>query len=226
MIIPWLKLLLIFLWRFRKIIIISSVISAKTGSFYFVKMGNTNKKIRGRDWIFFDLDGTLADTMPALYNIYIKFLDNFKKRGTREEFLMCSGSLPEIILFLRSRHDLKASRDDLLKLYRKEVLASYGKLKPVKNARMVLRELNELNYKLMLVTSAEKDTAMGFILRQGWQKYFQNYVFGNEVENAKPNPAIYRLALEKAGIGPRAAGGGEESPHGGQVSKKTKIIKL
>mgnify|MGYP001573834756 FL=1 len=173
-------------------------------------------------WIFFDLDGTLADTIPVLYNVYLNFLNNFKKTGTKKEFAILNGySLPEIVLFLKSKHNLKASKSYLLKLYKDKILISYNNgVKPLDNAHVVLQKLHKLNYKLMLVTSADYNIALRFISSQGWRKYFQNYVFGNEVDKAKPNPAIYKLAIKKAGISPAAATTIEDSPNGVLSAKR------
>ena len=38
-------------------------------------------------WIFFDFDGTLVGSIPAMYQIYLKFLKKFGKIGTKNEFL-------------------------------------------------------------------------------------------------------------------------------------------
>ena len=190
-------------------------------------MKRTNKKIAGIKWIFFDLDGTLADTVPALYKVYLDFLSNYKKEGTRKEFAILNGySLPEIILFLKSKHNLKASKSYLLKSYRKNILNSYKKVRPMNNARIVLQNISRLNYKLMLVTSANRNIALNFISSQGWQKYFHNYVFGNEVKKSKPDPTIYNLAVEKAGVAPKNVAVIEDSPNGILSAKRAGILTI
>ncbi len=176
-------------------------------------------------WIFFDLDGTLADTVPALYDVYINFLNNFNKQGTRKEFARLNGpSLPEIVLILKLKYNLKNNKEYLLELYREKISNSYKKVMPMADAGIVLQRLNELNYKLMLVTSASRDIALRFISGQGWQKYFQNYVFGNEVKKAKPDPAIYNLALKKAGITSSEVAVIEDSPNGILSAKRAGIL--
>lgn len=191
----------------------------KSRTFHLRKV--RDKKIAGVKWIFFDLDGTLADTIPALYKAYLNFLNNFKKRGTRKEFAILNGpSLPEIVSYLKTKHNLKSSYNDLLRLYGELVLNSYSKVGPMDNAQIVLQKLNKLNHKLMLVTSANRDIALKFVSNQGWQKYFQNYVFGNEMKKAKPDPAIYKLALKKAGVYPAAAITIEDSTNGVSSAKQ------
>ena len=48
----------------------------------------TNIKI---DWIFFDLDGTLADSLPAMYQVYLNYLTDFGQNGSKEEFEELNG---------------------------------------------------------------------------------------------------------------------------------------
>jgi HAD superfamily hydrolase (TIGR01509 family) len=173
------------------------------------------KKIAGIKWIFFDLDGTLINTIQALYKIYLDFLNDFNKKGSRKEFEMLSGSLSEIIKILKSKYKLRSTERSLLKLYRDKLSNHYDtKIKPIADAELILQKLNKSNFKLMLVTSASHKLADKLLSRLGWGEYFQNYVFGNEVKISKPDPTIYRLALKKAGITSKDALAIEDSFNG------------
>jgi len=60
--------------------------------------------------ILFDLDGTPADSMPALYAAFCKFLDDYGIAGTKEAFDALNGPpLPEIIRVLKNTHELSAA---------------------------------------------------------------------------------------------------------------------
>jgi len=51
------------------------------------------------DWIFFDLDGTLADSIKIMNDVYFKFLAHFNLKGNIDEFNQLNGpSLNEIII--------------------------------------------------------------------------------------------------------------------------------
>lgn len=156
-----------------------------------------NKKY---NWIFFDLDGTLADSIPAMYQVYLDFLDRFDKRGSKDEFEELNGpSLPEIISVLKTRYDLVDDDVFLIGLYKEKILGVYKNIvKPMNGAGDVLEMLKSRGYKLLLVTSASQEIAIEFVKHQEWGKYFQNYVFGNEIKKAKPASEIYDLALKKA----------------------------
>ncbi len=156
-----------------------------------------NKKYK---WTFFDFDGTLADSVPSLYQVYMDFLNEFDKKGTKEEFEELNGpALSEIVSVLKSRYGLIDDQAALVDLYKKQVLNAYKNIvKPMNGAGDILEALKNKGYKLLLVTSASQEVANGFVKRQRWSKYFQDCVFGNEIKKAKPDSEIYDRALKKA----------------------------
>jgi HAD superfamily hydrolase (TIGR01509 family) len=179
-----------------------------------------NKKC---DWIFFDLDGTLADSLPAMYQIYLNFLNQFEKKGTRAEFEELNGpALPEIIMVLKIRYGLVDDEVFLIDLYKRQISDAYKNVvKPINGAADVLETLKNNGYKLLLVTSASREIASDFVKRQKWDKYFQDYVYGDEINKAKPASEIYDFALKKAGVSSDAVIVVEDSSNGVKSAKGT-----
>lgn len=157
------------------------------------------KKHKKFNWIFFDLDGTLADSIPALYKVHKDFLARFGLVCNKEEFEKLNGpSLLEIIIFLKNKYKLVEDKNYLINLYRSATLNAYRNyVKSHDGLDVMLKELKHRGYKLVLVTSADREIAMEFINSQKLGKYFQDYIFGDEVKKAKPDSAIYDLALKK-----------------------------
>jgi len=154
------------------------------------------------NWVFFDLDGTLADSIPTLYRIYTEFLAQFGIKGTKAEFSALNGpSMMEIVTFLKSKYKLTDSVSSLMELYKNRIMQSYKYyVKPVKGSKAVLEVLRNNGYKIMLVTSSNKEISFEFIKTQKWDKYFNDYVFGNEIKRSKPDPEIYWKAISKASV--------------------------
>lgn len=152
------------------------------------------------NWIFFDLDGTLADSIPALFQSYLNFLSEFDLVGSKLEFDELNGpSMTEIISILKSRHNLKQDEKTLIKLYNTKIADLYmNSVLPIDGAESILKDLQKNGLKLMLVTSSIKEIALNFIKCRNWENYFEDFVFGDEIKNSKPNPEIYNLALKKA----------------------------
>lgn len=174
-------------------------------------------------WIFFDLDGTLADSIPAMYQVYLNFLNKFDKKGTREEFEELNGpALPEIITVLKTRYGLVDDEVFLIDLYKRQISDAYkNTVKPINGAADVLETLKNKGYKLLLVTSAGREIANDFVKRQRWDKYFQNYIYGDEINKAKPASEIYDFALKKASVSSDAVIVVEDSFNGVKSAKGT-----
>ncbi|MCR5201615.1 MAG: HAD-IA family hydrolase, partial [Lachnospiraceae bacterium] len=68
--------------------------------------------------------------------------------------------------------------------------------------------------RMALATSTAKDRAVYHLKNHGIYDYFDEFVFGNEVKNGKPEPDIYLTACEKLGVKPEEAIGIEDSING------------
>lgn len=167
-------------------------------------------------YVFFDLDGTLADNLAAMYQIYANFLAEFSLEATKAEFDGLNGpSLREIVAILKQRYSLEPSEEALYQLYESKLADGYKALiPPMPFAQEALETLFTEGATLVLVTSAPMPLAQSFLARVGWENYFTAFVFGNEVKNSKPNPEIYRLALEKVGSPQGRIVAVEDSPSG------------
>ncbi len=152
-------------------------------------------------WILFDLDGTLADSLPALYQAYLDFLATHGATGTRDEFNTLHGNLPEIVARLKNAHNLSAPQNELEREYHGLMRRAYAEqVNPYPDAEKILAELKQLGYSIGLVTSAKKELALTFIQKQKWDKFFSLAVFGDEVPKGKPAPNIFYHACHLKGI--------------------------
>jgi len=179
-------------------------------------------------WIFFDFDGTLVDSVPTMYQIYIHFLEKFGETGTKKEFDELNGpSLPEIISLLKKRYNLKDSEQSLIALYKEAIASDYGpSLVPVDDAEEILKTLQNNGYSLALITSAYRNIIQPIIKNLHWEHYFKHCIFGDEVLQSKPNPDIYLLALKKTNAPREAVVAVEDSPNGIMSAKRARIFTL
>lgn len=174
--------------------------------------------------IFFDLDGTLAQSVSSLRDVYGEFLSHFGMAGSAEEFDEINGkSLSEIVTLLKERYALQGDVVQLEEKYRSFVFAAYGRVSAAPGAGTLLRQLAAEGYVLGLVTSAPRILAESFINGQGWGKLFSLYMCGDEVAHAKPNPEIYRRALALSRDIPEEVVAVEDSPHGVQAATRAGI---
>jgi HAD superfamily hydrolase (TIGR01509 family) len=153
--------------------------------------------------ILFDLDGTLADSLPALYEVYGEFLAAHGKEGSRAGFYGLQGSLRENVTALKTAHSLADPLEDLVNEYQNRIEAAFGtKLLPFPDADRVLRDLKSAGYRLGLVTSADRRLASLFVQRLNWEPLFDFIVGGNDVQHGKPAPDLYLTACRNFDLAP------------------------
>ncbi len=166
--------------------------------------------------VLFDFDGTLADSISAMKDVYREFAAAYSFSPTDTEFDELNGpSLATIIDILQRRHGLAPSKEELFDAYTQLIDQVYAtSVRPHIAADALLSTLHAAGKRLFLVTSASPGVVKLFLSRVGFVHYFTGHVFGNEVTEAKPNGAIYQLAISRYQIDPSTAIVVEDSPNG------------
>ncbi|BEL02260.1 HAD family hydrolase [Actinoplanes sichuanensis] len=77
-----------------------------------------------------------------------------------------------------------------------------------------LREAEGLGLRLAVASSSRREWVAGHLARTGDLARFEVLACGDEVAGHKPDPAVYRLALDRLGLPPEAAVAFEDTPHG------------
>ena len=157
---------------------------------------------RRYDVILFDLDGTLADSLPLMRQIYFDFVASRGGLGREAEFEELNGkSLAEIVSLLKSRYGLASDDKTLLAEYRAAIAHRYlveTRLTP--HVEQTLSRLISAEYQLGLVTSASEEVAQGFLRRHGLTGFFTHIVCAAPSTKGKPHPELYLAALRCFGI--------------------------
>jgi HAD superfamily hydrolase (TIGR01509 family) len=168
-----------------------------------------------RRGLFLDLDGTLADSLTALRAVYYDFLARFGVAGSEAEFQSLNGPpLVRIVDILRKTHDLAPSREELLALYGDLIARSHDRVLPAPGALELLTEAGRHGWAVAVVTSTAREPAQRWLVRTGLAPLVDVIVGGDEVETGKPDPAPYRLALERTGCAASCSLAVEDSPQG------------
>jgi HAD superfamily hydrolase (TIGR01509 family) len=184
-------------------------------------------KPKNIQWVFFDLDGTLADSIPMLFEVYRNFLREAEIPNDEADLNQLNGfSLSEIIHFLKSKYKINISSEELYSLYKSKISEAYEReVTPMPGASEVLQRIGQL-FKIQLVTSGARSEAMGFIRKQGWENLFTSYVFGDEITKGKPNPEIYNLAKARAGCSTQFIVTLEDSVNGVKASTDAGLMTI
>ncbi len=148
------------------------------------------------EWIFFDLDGTLVDSIEIMYNVYCNFLHSFHIIGTKIEFENLNGpSLKEIVIYLKNKYDLHDSVEELLVKYGNMIEQSYNNVKPFRDSTELLSYLKNKGYKLAIVSSSTSNLVQSILKKNNWLNYFSLIITGDQIKKSKPSPDIYNLCI-------------------------------
>lgn len=165
--------------------------------------------------VLLDLDGTLVDSLPEIYHIYCKFLAKYGHMGSKEEFDSLNGpSLKEVIEKLKHTYKIPDPLEDLIEYYTFKTMEVYQDLPLFPGVRDFLSFSKENGLLLAVVTAAPRMAAEFFLTRHKVDHFFVTLISGDEVEKAKPDPAIYQKVLKRLNLLPANAVAIEDSSKG------------
>lgn len=142
--------------------------------------------------LIFDFDGVLVDSLSALYEIYLTFLDSYDIKGNREEFDKLNGpSLKEIVRYFRKHYSLQDSIDILHTKYLSLLENIYEKVTLNPGVMETLHTLKKLGIKCIVATSSKREPVEQLLKRHHISDFFDAVITGDDVTQAKPAPEIY-----------------------------------
>lgn len=151
--------------------------------------------------ILVDFDGTLIDSIGSLFDAYCRFLRLYGQKGSKDEFNSLNGpSVLEVVGILKVKYNISDEIDELYRKYNQLIAESYANSSPFADADKFLSFIHAKGIKLILVTSSRSQACLPLIDKFGWDKYFSDFVWGEDVKKSKPSPDIYIKALNKAGV--------------------------
>jgi HAD superfamily hydrolase (TIGR01509 family) len=155
---------------------------------------------RARGYLL-DLDGTLCDSLAALYDVYSQFMAAHGAKATMEEFQRLNGvPLPEIIGILKSTHGLSPDQATLLQHYNDQLKIGTFLARPFPGAETFLNEIRGQGGKIALVTSSPEEHARAWLERNQLHVYFDAVIGGDSINRGKPAPDPYIEGARKLGL--------------------------
>ena len=148
--------------------------------------------------LFLDLDGTLADSLDTMRNVYQRFMSQHNKIGSDEEFSFLNGPpLKEVITFLAKKHQIQEDYKILLAHYNDLVCDAYRDVSTKKGTLDLIKIGRQKNWKICLVTSNNRAVVDVWLKTNKLQAYFDEIVTGEDVKKGKPDPSPYLIGLQK-----------------------------
>ena len=145
--------------------------------------------------LIFDLDGTLIDSSPGVVEAVNYSLRQMGQPEQEPEVIKTFIGYPLEKMYPQFTD---APLEELYAHFRAkaaETIVSSTEILP--GVTQTLRRLEERGYRMAIATTKIKANVNGILEKLGWQKIFHVATAGDEVEKVKPDPAIFRLTLER-----------------------------
>ena len=171
--------------------------------------------------IIFDLDGLLIDSEVISYQMYQDLLQLYGHSFTVEEYARNYSGKTELgnMEALVNNYKLPITVQEGLDFTVTKEREYFKKGVSLKSgARELLDYLKNKEYKIALASSSTRERALYALMQHGIEGYFDEMVFGTEVEKGKPNPDIFLKACEKVKESPETCLVLEDSEAGIQAS--------
>jgi HAD superfamily hydrolase (TIGR01509 family) len=153
-----------------------------------------------RRGLFFDLDGTLADSSAAMRQVFRDFAASFGRETTEADYDALHGSpVPIIITKLKRAWALPQKPAELLERYNQLIDAAFSQIPPTPGASATIEAACAHGWKVGVVTSNTAARSRAWLARRGLASFVEIVVGGDEVCLGKPQPEPYRVALARSG---------------------------
>lgn len=155
--------------------------------------------------IIFDCDGTLVDSMPVHYELWVESLRHYQApfEFTEEEFYSLAGIREQdAVNILNAKHgtevDAEGVAEHKFRLFQ-ERLTEVREIRPVSElARRAHRE----KVPISVASGSEEDTVRGVLRANDMERLFEVIITPKLVEKGKPAPDMFLLAAERMGLDP------------------------
>lgn len=177
-----------------------------------------SSKLNKTDIFFlFDLDGTLIDTDRVHYKTYVQAFKSFGLKFISYEKFIQEINNNTLELFIKQKYNLTEEYFSVIKDIKNKNLKNIRQIKFIPGGKDILNliQKNQLNY--CIVTNTSLENVKHFQSINSFLSQFNNIITGDDTLNRKPDPACYKLAIEKYYKGETEIIGFENTVAGGKA---------
>lgn len=165
-----------------------------------------------RRGIFFDLNGTLAESHGVARRVFDNFATAFGHAATDAEFSAIDGSpAPIVIARLKRDWELPQRLLDLVHFYNTLLDAAFLDVPAARGTTETLEAAFRHGWKVSVVTSNAAARSRSWLARRGLATFVDVVIGGDEVCLGKPGPEPYLMALARSGCARHASIAVEDS---------------
>lgn len=175
--------------------------------------------------ILFDMDGVLIDAKDWHYEALNKALNLFGIEISRYDHLTTFDGLPTKVKLklLSSKYylpnELHSFINGMKQIYTTELV--YQRCHPMFHHEYALSKLKAEGYKVAVCSNSIRKTIELMMERAGLSSYIDLIVSNEDVSKSKPDPEMYKTAIEKFGLRPEECIVVEDNPNGIQAGRSS-----
>jgi len=147
---------------------------------------NANENGRGFDAVIFDLDGTLADTIPLIVASFNAAVGPVIGREFTQAEVIAKFGLPDSAMLLREVGEEHGAA--VVEAYHGYYEANHGGVEVFEGVPEMLDALHEARVPMGVMTGKGRRTADITLRALGWEGLFPAVITGDEAVRAKPAP--------------------------------------
>jgi len=168
--------------------------------------------------IIFDMDGVIIDSKELVESFWIEKFTQFNLDVPEENFEERFHGRPARLIIDQEFPSLSEAQRTVMEREIKEYDSSVEQFDLIPGIEIFLRQCKKEDIPIALVTSALPPKVNVMKKSLGFDPGFFTEVTADRVENGKPNPECYNLALREMGVAPNNAVVFEDSVSGVQAA--------
>jgi len=174
--------------------------------------------------LIFDVDGTLADSMPVIYISWRNALKSYGIDFTPEIFLHRAGlPLKQTVEELNEQFGTSMNPIEVRSIVEKDFQEHMHLVKPVEPVCKLVREFKG-KIPMALGTGGQRENAWKIIETIGLRDCFEVLVAADDVENFKPAPDTFLKGAELLGVDPKHCQVFEDGARGLEAARNAGMI--
>jgi HAD superfamily hydrolase (TIGR01509 family) len=174
--------------------------------------------------VFFDFDGTLANSIDVMSKAYEMFLFEHSLQPSQSEFKKLNGPpLRVVVNQLKNKYKLPHKTEFLLNQYNEIIDKLYVDVSLNHGAYELIESAIENSCLLAIVTSNSKQRVNNWLSKLNLISKFNFVISGEDVALGKPHPEPYLLALQLAKVSHNQVVAVEDSLQGANSAIKANI---
>jgi haloacid dehalogenase superfamily, subfamily IA, variant 3 with third motif having DD or ED/haloacid dehalogenase superfamily, subfamily IA, variant 1 with third motif having Dx(3-4)D or Dx(3-4)E/beta-phosphoglucomutase family hydrolase len=176
------------------------------------------------DGLVFDMDGTLADTMPTHFVAWTRSMAEHGIDFPEDRFYALGGVPATVIIEMLAEEQSKTVDAQAVAEAKEELfLQLLGEVQPIEVVKAIA-EAHRQHLPMAIATGSPRWVAEKILNALGVRDWFQAVVGADDVSKPKPDPEVYLKAAELIGVDPKRCHAFEDTELGIQAARAAGMV--